>query len=251
MGEAIGRGMAERTFQHLLQYGDVAVRRAVPLALALSYASNPDFNTVDVLSRLTHDADIETAMCAIFALGVVGSGTNNSRIAGLLRLLASFYAKEANPLFVVRLAQGLLHAGKGLVTISPYHSDRSLMLQPAVCGLLTVLVCCLDLKASLLGRLHYLLFALAPALRPRMVFCVDESLSPQVGVSIRVGTSVDVVGQAGKPKTITGFQTHTSPALLSVGERAEFSEPERWYCAARVLEGIVLIEKAPEDDANE
>jgi len=247
MGEAIGRAMAERSYQHLLQYGDVAVRRAVPLALALSFASNPDFNVVDVLSRLTHDADIETAMCAILALGIVGSGTNNSRIAGLLRLLASFYAKDANPLFVVRLAQGLLHAGKGLVTLSPYHSDRFLMLQPAICGLLTILVCSLDLKSSILGKLHYLMFALAPALRPRMVYCVDENLTPMVGVSVRVGTSVDVVGQAGKPKTITGFQTHTSPALMNVGERTEFSEPERWHCAARVLEGIVLLEKAPED----
>jgi len=27
--------------------------------------------------------------------------------------------------------------------------------------------------------------------------------------------------QAGRPKTITGFQTHTTPVLLSVGERAE------------------------------
>jgi len=251
MGESIGRGMAERTFQHLLQYGDVAVRRAVPLALAITYASNPDFNIVDVLSRLTHDGDIETAMCAILALGIVGSGTNNSRIAQLLRLLASFYAKDKNPLFVVRIAQGLLHAGKGLVTLAPYHSDRSLMLQPAICGLLTVLVAALDFKSSILGRLHYLTFALAPALRPRMVFCVDEDLKPVVGVSVRVGTSVDVVGQVGKPKTITGFQTHTSPALLSVGERAEFSEPERWYCAARVMEGIVVIEKAPEEAVTE
>jgi len=247
MGEAIGRGMAERTFQHLLQYGDVAVRRAVPLALALSFASNPDFNVVDVLSRLTHDADIETAMSAIMALGICGSGTNNSRIAGLLRLLASFYSKEANPLFVVRLAQGLLHAGKGLVTMSPYHSDRFLLLQPAICGLLTVLVSCLDFKSTILGKLHYLMYALTPALRPRMIFCVDETIMPAMNVQVRVGTSVDVVGQAGKPKSITGFQTHTSPALLNVGERAEFAEPERWLCAARVLEGAIFIEKAPEE----
>lgn len=251
MGESIGRGMAERTFQHLLQYGDVAVRRAVPLALALSYASNPEFAVVDVLSRLTHDADIETAMCAIMSLGIVGSGTNNSRIAGLLRLLASFYSKEANPLFVVRLAQGLLHAGKGLVTLSPYHSDRSLMLQPAVCGLLTILVASLDMKSSILGKLHYLMFVLTTALRPRMITTVDETFSSVPDVQVRVGTSVDVVGQAGRPKNITGFQTHTSPALLSVGERAEFAEPERYHCAARILEGTVFIEKVPDEPGEE
>jgi hypothetical protein len=38
--------------------------------------------------------------------------------------------------------------------------------------------------------------------------------------------AVDVVGQAGKPKTITGFQTHTTPVLLAYGERAELANEE-------------------------
>lgn len=38
--------------------------------------------------------------------------------------------------------------------------------------------------------------------------------------------AVDVVGQAGKPKTITGFQTHTTPVLLAYGERAELATDE-------------------------
>lgn len=42
---------------------------------------------------------------AIFSMGVVGSGTNNARLAGMLRNLAQFYHKEPSDLFVVRLAQ--------------------------------------------------------------------------------------------------------------------------------------------------
>ncbi len=38
--------------------------------------------------------------------------------------------------------------------------------------------------------------------------------------------AVDVVGQAGRPKTITGFQTHTTPVLLAHGERAELATNE-------------------------
>ena len=38
--------------------------------------------------------------------------------------------------------------------------------------------------------------------------------------------AVDVVGQAGKPKSITGFQTHTTPVLLAYGERAELATDE-------------------------
>lgn len=34
------------------------------------------------------------------------------------------------------------------------------------------------------------------------------------------------MGQAGKPKSITGFQTHTTPVLLAFGERAELATTE-------------------------
>ena len=49
---------------------------------------------------------------------------------------------------------------------------------------------------------------------------VDENLKP-LPVNVRVGQAVETVGQAGKPKTITGFQTHTTPVLLGVRDRAE------------------------------
>lgn len=51
---------------------------------------------------------------------------------------------------------------------------------------------------------------------------VDEELKP-LSVPVRVGQAVDVVGQAGRPKTITGFQTHSTPVLLAAGERAELA----------------------------
>ena len=47
--------------------------------------------------------------------------------------------------------------------------------------------------------------------------------------------AVDVVGQAGKPKTITGFQTHTTPVLLAYGERAELATDECILVLYRVV----------------
>merc|ERR1712014_139543 len=138
MGESVGRQMAERTYQHLLQYGDLAVRRAVPLAMALAHISGPEYSLIEVLSKPSHDADKETAMCAIIGLGLMSAGTTNSKVAELLRGLATFYKDDNSPLFIVRLAQGLLFSGKGLVTMAPYHSDRTLMSGPAVGGILTV-----------------------------------------------------------------------------------------------------------------
>ena len=55
-----------------------------------------------------------------------------------------------------------------------------------------------------------------------MLMAVDEELK-QLSVPVRVGQAVDVVGQAGRPKTITGFQTHSTPVLLATGDRAELA----------------------------
>uniref|UniRef100_A0A7N0UKP4 26S proteasome non-ATPase regulatory subunit 2 homolog n=1 Tax=Kalanchoe fedtschenkoi TaxID=63787 RepID=A0A7N0UKP4_KALFE len=127
MAEELGLEMSIRSLEHLLQYGEQNIRRAVPLALALLCISNPKVNVMDTLSRLSHDADSEVAMAAVLSLGFIGAGTNNARIAGMLRNLSSYYYKDPNLLFWVRIAQGLVHLGKGLLTLNPYHSDRFLL----------------------------------------------------------------------------------------------------------------------------
>uniref|UniRef100_A0AAR2KU30 26S proteasome non-ATPase regulatory subunit 2 n=1 Tax=Pygocentrus nattereri TaxID=42514 RepID=A0AAR2KU30_PYGNA len=247
MGEEIGSEMALRTFGHLLRYGEPTLRRAVPLALALISVSNPRLNILDTLSKFSHDADPEVSHNAIFAMGMVGSGTNNARLAAMLRQLAQYHAKDPNNLFMVRLAQGLTHLGKGTLTLCPYHSDRQLMSQVAVAGLLTVLVSFLDVKNIILGKSHYVLYGLVAAMQPRMLVTFDEELRP-LPVSVRVGQAVDVVGQAGKPKAITGFQTHTTPVLLAHGERAELAT-EEYIPVTPILEGFVILRKNPNYDA--
>uniref|UniRef100_A0A8C7U006 26S proteasome non-ATPase regulatory subunit 2 n=1 Tax=Oncorhynchus mykiss TaxID=8022 RepID=A0A8C7U006_ONCMY len=230
-----------------LRYGEPTLRRAVPLALALISVSNPRLNILDTLSKFSHDADPEVSHNSIFAMGMVGSGTNNARLAAMLRQLAQYHAKDPNNLFMVRLAQGLTHLGKGTLTLCPYHSDRQLMSQVAVAGLLTVLVSFLDVKNIILGKSHYVLYGLVAAMQPRMLVTFDEELRP-LPVSVRVGQAVDVVGQAGKPKAITGFQTHTTPVLLAHGERAELAT-EEYLPVTPILEGFVILRKNPNYDA--
>ncbi len=86
---------------------------------------------------------------------------------------------------------------------------------------------------------------------PRFLLTLDENLTP-LSTSVRVGQAVDVVGQAGRPKTITGFQTHSTPVLLGYTERAELAT-EEYISLTPVLEGIVLLKKNPdwmEEDEN-
>uniref|UniRef100_A0A0E0HK64 26S proteasome non-ATPase regulatory subunit 2 homolog n=1 Tax=Oryza nivara TaxID=4536 RepID=A0A0E0HK64_ORYNI len=244
MAEELGAEMAVRSLERLLQYGEQNIRRAVPLALGLLCISNPKVNVMDTMSRLSHDADAEVSMAAIISLGLIGAGTNNARIAGMLRNLSSYYYKEAGHLFCVRIAQGLVHLGKGLLTLSPYHSDRFLLSPIALAGLVTVLHACLDMKSIILGKYHYMLYILALAMQPRMLLTVDEDLKP-LSVPVRVGQAVDVVGQAGRPKTITGFQTHSTPVLLAAGERAELAT-EKYLPLTPVLEGFVILRNNPD-----
>ncbi|GMJ09888.1 26S PROTEASOME REGULATORY SUBUNIT S2 1A, 26S proteasome regulatory subunit S2 1A [Hibiscus trionum] len=244
MAEELGLEMSIRSLEHLLQYGEQNIRRAVPLALGLLCISNPKVNVMDTLSRLSHDSDSEVAMAAVISLGLIGAGTNNARIAGMLRNLSSYYYKDASLLFCVRIAQGLVHLGKGLLTLNPYHSDRFLLSPTALAGLVTMLHACLDMKAMVLGKYHYILYFIVLAMQPRMLMTVDENLKP-LSVPVRVGQAVDVVGQAGRPKTITGFQTHSTPVLLAAGDRAELAT-EKYIPLSPILEGHVILKENPE-----
>lgn len=46
----------------------------------------------------------------------------------------------------VRVSQGLVYMGKGLMTLSPFHTDRQLLSGIALAGITSVLYCALDMK---------------------------------------------------------------------------------------------------------
>lgn len=70
-----------------------------------------------------------------------------------------------------------------------------------------------------------MLYSLVTAMYPRFLITFDENVE-SLPATVRVGQAVDVVGQAGRPKTITGFQTHSTPVLLAHSERAELATEE-------------------------
>lgn len=60
--------------------------------MGLLRIGNPEVSIMDLLTKLSYDTDVNVSMSSIFALGLIGAGTNNSRLAGNLRYLASYYA---------------------------------------------------------------------------------------------------------------------------------------------------------------
>ncbi|KAH1249687.1 26S proteasome non-ATPase regulatory subunit 2 A [Glycine max] len=210
IAEELGLEMEIRSLEHLLQYGEQNIRRAIPFALGLLYISNPkgckmpltfanfSLNNYRSMCRLSHDTDSEVAM--------------------------------------VRIAQGLVHLGKGLLTLNSYHSDRFLLSPTTLAGLITMLHACLDMKAIVLGKYHYVFYFLVLAMQPRMLLTVNENLKP-LSVPVRVG-------QVGRPKTTTGFQTHSTPVLLAAGDRAELTM-EKYIPLSPILEGFIILEENP------
>lgn len=54
--------------------------------------------------------------------------------------------------------------------------------------------------------------------------------------------AVDVVGQAGKPRGISGFVTHQTPVRIGTTERAELAT-EEFFSYSHFLEGLVILAK--------
>ncbi|KAJ8649928.1 hypothetical protein MRB53_002951 [Persea americana] len=204
MAEEVGLDMAIQSLKGLLKYEEQNIRGAVPLSLALLFISNPKVNVMDTLSGLSHDTDSGVAMCAIISLGLIGAGTNNAQIASMLQGLAKHYSKEGSLLFCVRIAQGLLHLGKGLLTLSPYHSNHLLLSPTRLAGIITMLCACLDMKSISLGDYPHVLYFLVLAMQPRMLMTLGENLEP-LAVAVRVGQTV---------------RTYSTPVVLAA-ERAE------------------------------
>ncbi|BGP57763.1 hypothetical protein JCM8202_002415 [Rhodotorula sphaerocarpa] len=250
MGEEVGSQMSVRHFNHLMHYGAPVVRRIVPLALGLISASNPVLSILETLSRYSHDNDLDVALNAIFAMGLVGAGTNNAKLAQMLRQLAVYYQKEPDCFFMVRIAQGLVHMGKGTIGVNPFHTDRSLMSPVAVCGLLATLVSFTDTRGFILDKSHWMLYFLTMAMYPRFLITLSDETDELLPATVRVGQAVDVVGQAGKPRTISGFQTHTTPVRLGHTERAEMAT-EEFIPYSHVLEGYVILAKNKGFEKNE
>ena len=190
-----------------MHYGEPTIRKAVPLALGLISVSNPQLPIMDTLSKYSHDNDLAVALNAIFAMGLIGAGTNNARLAQMLRQLAGYYYKEPDCLFMVRIAQGLVHMGKGTLTLYPYFLDRTIMSRTAVAGLLATLIAFTDAKSCelclrfftfskdsrsqshlkvVLDKYHWMLYYLVPAMYPRFMITLDEDLK-NLPVTVRVG----------------------------------------------------------------
>jgi 26S proteasome regulatory subunit N1 len=77
-----------------MHYGEPIICKSIPLAIGLVSASNPQLLILDTLLKYSHNNDLQVALNAIFAMGLVGAGTNNACLAQMLRQLTGYYYTE-------------------------------------------------------------------------------------------------------------------------------------------------------------
>ncbi|OHS94361.1 Proteasome/cyclosome repeat family protein [Tritrichomonas foetus] len=249
LGDSVGSQMAKRMFEHVLQYGKPFARLMVPIALALTSVSQPLPEMVDTLHRIGHDTDTRVAANASIALGLLAAGTQNSRAINALKQLAGFHKGNPSTLMLLQIAEGMAHLGQGLMTLSPTYGDSMLLHPVALGSLMTVAFSCIQTDLLIVKGDPLLLFFVAPAIGPRFLVTLDENLEI-LPIQVRVGSAIDVVGQAGRPRAITGFQTLDTPVILAAGQRAEFVD-DTYEPLSPILEGFVIVKKRSEKKTEE
>lgn len=245
MGEEIGEEMIFRTFDHFLQFGSAEVKAAIALALSLTNLSNPRIHITDLVTKLSYDSNKNVALPALLSLGLVGAGTNNSRLASNLRSISAYHNKDKELHFMTKIAQGLIYSGKGLLSLKPTSSNDFLINNVSLAGVLIPLLALTEGDKLFFAKNQYLIYTTCLSLSPRMVFTVNKDLEFEK-IKVIVGTKVDTVGQAGNMREITGFQSHETPILLAKEERCEINKDD-FLSYSEIAEGIVIVEKLEQD----
>ncbi|EPR78418.1 26S proteasome regulatory subunit 4, partial [Spraguea lophii 42_110] len=207
-------------------------------AIGLLYASNPLPEIIEFLSKKINTNTLPT----IFTLGIIGCGTNNKNIIKLLEDNYSFYQKNTKVFSMMRMAKGLINAGRGIygINIFPYNNiDIKTLVH-----LSTALFLILDGDNSINFQKYYFMnYLLAGTLTNKSITTIkineDIENIEYTNTVISVGNPIDIVGMAGNPKKLSSIQSNASPVVLQVGENGELNDKDKTY--TNVIEGVVIM----------
>lgn len=206
------------------------LKSVLPLSYALLYTSNPQSSILDVLEKSLNSGDSNTVIPTIFSLGVIGAGTLCGRIQKVLDSQMAYFYKDPKASSVLKISQGLLSLGKGLMSLSPFFYDKTVLLPKNFIGLFATTLLFLEPSTSPILNNPYLFYLLVQAATPKYIYCPTK-------INIRVGNPVNTVGVVGDPRRISSMQTHSSPVVLGANERAEIDEET--YTS--YIEDVVLL----------
>ncbi|OTF81024.1 hypothetical protein BLA29_006269 [Euroglyphus maynei] len=245
--------MVFHTFIRFLKLGSVRIKTSIIIAIALTHLSDPKMTVIELLYKYCHFTDENVVINAILALGFVCAGTNHARVSRMLSELNTTNRDKVNRLFAIKVAQGLLYMGKGLLTLSPQMEMLKLLRQSSLASIMAIMFrLFVDPVNDLIQQHHYYLLFIAGSIRPKFLVTMDTKMN-SISVPVRVGQSLDTIGVAGwKPQSVTAasgiFQT---PVLLNQHERAELVTDDLFRPLSNHLEGFIIMEKNTDDNHDE
>ncbi|KAJ7804559.1 hypothetical protein B0H14DRAFT_2612169 [Mycena olivaceomarginata] len=210
-----------------------SVLQCMALGLGLLYLGLQDAwdTTIETFKAIEHP------ISKIVQIVVEYSHNNNNLAVALsaifvMELLAGC-SKEPNCLFIVHIAQELVHIDKGTL----FFSNGSIMSQPANAGFLPTLMASTDAKHCKCPQFSSSTNTTGMYLR--FLITVNGELNNST-IAVHIGQALNVVGQAGKPRTISGFQMHQMPMWLALTKQAEIVT-DRATPPASILQGPCIL----------
>ncbi|KAK8799616.1 hypothetical protein WA158_006164 [Blastocystis sp. Blastoise] len=253
MGEPLSTKMVYRQLELLITLSSPPVKNIVPLAYALLSPSSPNPSLMDIIIRKTAGIDREKplpeAKPALFALGLMGAGTNAAKISNHLRNLMTVYTNKRIDIKYIKRIMGMVYLGKGLLSLSPIHTDRQLLCPTSLaCLLLPIFyqLCTIGTVPLYESMFSYMMLGAA---YPSCVALFDEN-DKVVKSLVRVGQAVDITGVAGNPRPISGFQTNEAPLLMNSDERAIIVDNQGIQGMTAYLEGICYVKSVDTNPKN-
>ncbi|UXI17300.1 hypothetical protein NH340_JMT03243 [Sarcoptes scabiei] len=240
LSDELNREMIFRTFGNFLKQGDSFLKSATFLAIALTNLSNPKLVIIEMLCKYGHFIDEIIAINSILSLGLVCAGTNNTKALRILLKLNDFHRHRPNCLFAIKIALGLLHLGKGILSLCP-RMETPLLRLCSIGSMSIFLFSLFDVREFLQNH-HYYLYFLAGSIRSKMLIALNENDLKPMSLSVRVGQSIDTVGTTGPClRSVYAYQTFTTPVLLNQNEKAEIVNNECFEPLNPNLQGFVIV----------
>lgn len=241
MGDEMFSKMAIRIVNSSNLLDSSHLKSTIPLCIALLSPSDPSVDIVDTLNKLCNNPEPKVVLNSIMALGIVGAGTNNTRISETLEQQYSYNTKCLKAAPAIKISQGLLHLGKGTMTLSPFVFHKSTLVPKNFVGLLAAAFLLIDPDHSpMLSKYMYLNYFFVQASSLKQVVVVDEKMK-YAKVQLRIGEPVNNVGIVGRPRKIASVQTHNSPIILQENEMVELGEDDKICPLTSYIEDVVVV----------
>eukprot|EP00088_Acartia_fossae_P017208 TRINITY_DN19748_c0_g1_i1.p1 TRINITY_DN19748_c0_g1~~TRINITY_DN19748_c0_g1_i1.p1 ORF type:complete len:251 (+),score=-4.91 TRINITY_DN19748_c0_g1_i1:2-754(+) len=185
--------------------------------IGMLYLSDPRPEAISFLLKycnLDEEYPNNIVVCSIISLGLIGFGTNNSRISDALKYLlyASFESDACIPA-AIRIAQGMLHFGRGLFML---QRDEKIYLK--LYDFFRI-ICDDSSKLKDLPTI-FRIFEIINLATPKWIVGVNENGEWVNDIKIRIGKENGDIGKS----RISGGLIGKTPVIKNYTEEAEIAD---------------------------